>query len=122
MDVAFDKEMQNDSEQWIVIIRGAYDRQTDITKERNWLSVRFKGLGIISQLDRQDTQYIGGIVKAISPLLKNRTTEGVKHTGRLDTDEMREQLGEHYSNRFKAVIPWEVLAQRGIRVKFTKDQ
>ena len=28
---------------------------SDITKERNWLSVRFKGLGIISQLDRQDT-------------------------------------------------------------------
>ena len=56
---------------------------SDFTKSRLALPIRFKGMGIRGAADRRFSQFIGGAVQSITPLLDRRDDNNNIIQGRL---------------------------------------
>ena len=73
------------------------------------LPIRYCGTGLQLLADRQDTEYIDGLVQDVPPLVDCRTKERITLPGRLCTNHMQEWLGLNYFINTSNVNPWDTL-------------
>ena len=85
----------------------------DFTNERMRLPIKYKGMGLRSLFDRRHSEFIGGMIQGIPPLINRQSDSGLISHGRVHIQSMITYLGKHSFDGNPEIKPWETLLSHG---------
>ena len=95
------------------------DELNPVVQERARLPIKMKGLGVRNLVDRRYSEYMGGVIQGIPPLL-DRKKEDMILPGRLNRESIIALLGENSFMGEKDVKPWGTLMGREIESELAR--
>ena len=96
------------------------DKLNPVVQERARLPIKMKGLGVRNLVDRRYSEYMGGVIQGVPPLLDRKTKEDMILPGRLNRESIITLLGENSFMGEKEVEPWGTLMGKEVESELAR--